>query len=110
MKRIAVFLLSMTALAGGQTQTNQTDVLIGHPGLSPEQIDHYVQFQTRTINRIFGVNVQYGGVLPMIREADNPWQLINPFAPLEYGDGFDNVSIDLHSKQPRGIYLFTVKF
>ena len=111
MKTVVTFLMCFAVGAiASQAQTNQTDVLIGRPGVSMENINRYVQFQTRTVDRVFGLNLNYGGVLPMIREAENPWQLINPFAPPAYGNGLENVSIYPPSGRPEGIYLFMVRF
>jgi hypothetical protein len=110
MKTVALVLVFWGLATVGLAQTNQTDVLIGQPVVSVERLDRYIQFQTRTIDQVFGLNVGYGGVVPMIREAENPWHLINPFAPAAYGSGFDNLSLNPHTARPEGIHLFLVRF
>jgi hypothetical protein len=50
------------------------------------------------------------GALAQAARAKNPLQLINPRAPKTYGDGWDNVSVDLITGQAQGIKLFTFGF
>jgi hypothetical protein len=46
-----------------------------------------------------------GGALARASRARQPWQAINPFAPMEFGQGYENVTEDLHTHQPKGIVL-----
>jgi hypothetical protein len=111
MKTVAILLACLgVAATAARAQTNQTDVLIGQADVPMEKIDRYVRFQAHTVNRLFGVNINYGGVFPMARQAENSWQIINPFAPMEYGDGFNNVSINPHHGRAEGLFLFAIKF
>lgn len=50
------------------------------------------------------------GALIQATRVDNPAQLINPRAPLRYGNGYDNVSIDPVTGRAQGIKLFVVSF
>jgi len=50
------------------------------------------------------------GVLLKTIRAKNPAQLINPRAPKEYGDGWDNVSFDIITGQAKGLKLFAIGF
>jgi len=50
------------------------------------------------------------GALVQAARLKNPLQLINPFAPMELGNGFDNVSRDPNSGKAQGIKLFSIKF
>jgi hypothetical protein len=97
-----------TETAGIQEQ--EAELLKDLPELSPEQVERYVSFQTRTLSRVFGVNLQYEGLLPQIKRADNPLQLINPFAPARYGNAFDNVAVNPVTGRAEGIKIFAVKF
>ncbi len=54
-------------------------------------------------------NVSYSGVLVQAVRS-NPLQLINPFAPAQYGDAEANTSRDIVSGQVTGINLLTVGF
>ncbi|HSH92932.1 MAG TPA: hypothetical protein VK968_02165 [Roseimicrobium sp.] len=40
----------------------------------------------------------------------NPLQLINPFAPAEYGTAEDNVVRDLSGKKVEGVAVFRIRF
>lgn len=50
------------------------------------------------------------GVLVKAMQARNPAQLINPRAPRDYGDGWDNVSFDFINGQAQGLKLFAIGF
>jgi hypothetical protein len=50
------------------------------------------------------------GALVHATEAGQPWQVLNPFAPMEFGDGFDNVMVDARTQQPGGVTLFSLRF
>lgn len=59
--------------------------------------------------------VKYEGILVQVAKTDNPAQLINPFAPERYGDGFENVvtapSTEApEEEEPRGLKLFSISF
>jgi hypothetical protein len=49
---------------------------------------------------------------PLVRaaRAGQLWQAVNPFAPAEFGQGYESVSADPHSRQPTGIVLVSVRF
>ncbi len=50
------------------------------------------------------------GALVRATRAGQPWQVINPFAPKEFGDGYDNVSLNPITRQPAGVVLLSVRF
>jgi|SRR6185503_8814678 hypothetical protein len=50
------------------------------------------------------------GALVRATQAGQPWQAINPAAPMEFGDGWDNVSLDPRTRQPSGIVLLSLRF
>ena len=82
---------------------SQTDLRKNISGLSLNQIESMVMYQTTLADRVLGI-------LPQIRRADNPLQLFNPFAPARYGSGYDNVVFDPRTGRGEGIALFTIKF
>lgn len=54
--------------------------------------------------------LSWDGILSDLFEADQPLQLINPFAPPEYGAGEENLVRDPVSNQPSGLRLLSFKF
>lgn len=48
-------------------------------------------------------NVVYSGVIVQAVKSDNPFQLINPFAPARYGNGGDNVDHDIVTGRENGL-------
>ena len=55
-------------------------------------------------------NLTLDGVAILAVRADNPLQLVNPFAPAEYGRAEDNVTWDPVSGKASGLKLFSIKF
>jgi hypothetical protein len=64
----------------------------------------------RGTNQIVRKQITYSGALVQVYKADNPLQLINPFAPASYGSGHANLSIDPVTKKPGGIALLSINF
>ncbi|HZR78584.1 MAG TPA: hypothetical protein VFA58_05210 [Chthoniobacterales bacterium] len=50
------------------------------------------------------------GVLPRMARSGNPFQMLNPKAPAEYGRAEDNVELDPDTGKWKGIKLFTINF
>ena len=121
-KSIGILLVTGFVLcnAQGQTTVNATnqarpsDLLQLDPLLSSKQIEAMIRFQTETINRAFGLNLTVDGVVPRLLNAEQPWQLINPLAPPEYGIGAEILSVDPQarpiSRRVGGISFFTIRF
>ena len=55
-------------------------------------------------------HVTFDGALVHASRAGQFWQAVNPFAPEEFGQGYDNVTVDPHTRQPTGIVLFSIRF
>jgi len=54
---------------------------------------------------------RYGGILHRAYRAENPIQLINPFAPLEYGQSeVAELLRDLIAGVPSGLSVFSIRF
>jgi hypothetical protein len=98
------------AVATATNQTRQADVLRLDPELTQQQIETLFRFQTDMVTRVFGIDVTVDGVIPRALRAEHPLQLINPFAPSEYGNGLDNVTTDPQSGQANGIRFLGLKF
>ena len=50
------------------------------------------------------------GVLPRAARGGNPFQMLNPKAPPEYGKAEDSVVLDPDTGKWKGIKLFTINF
>ena len=50
------------------------------------------------------------GVLPRMARGGNPFQMLNPNAPPQYGRAEDNVELDPETGKWKGIKLFTINF
>lgn len=100
----------VAALSAVGAETNDTRTVLGSSRISAEQLDRSIRFQHQVVSRLFGVRVQYGGAIPLARQAGSPWQIINPFSPLEMGDGTGNLSVHPTTGRAEGLVLFAVKF
>ncbi len=59
-------------------------------------------------NQIRHGRVTYSGAVVTAIKVKNPLQLINPFAPMAYGSGEDNVCRDSSTGRARGINVLSV--
>jgi hypothetical protein len=50
------------------------------------------------------------GVLPRAARGGNPFQMLNPKAPAQYGKAEDSVVLDPETGKWKGIKLFTINF
>ncbi len=111
---LAVATASLTAqiapTTNAPTPPNHRDLHREAPSLTSEQLVSLVNFQTATAGRILGLNLQADGALPQLINARNPGQILNPFAPASYGNGFDNVVYDPRTRRGEGIAVLRIKF
>lgn len=110
---LAVATASLTAQiapTNATTPSNQRNLHREAPSLTTEQLVSLVNFQTSTAGRILGLNLQADGALPQLINARNPGQILNPFAPASYGNGFDNVVYDPRTRRGEGIAVLRIKF
>jgi hypothetical protein len=98
--------LSRRAGCGERSDRNRKETL----ALTRDEIATVARFQTDTVTRIFGVKITVDGVIPMALRTRHPLQLINPLAPAEYGNGFENVTADPDTRQATGIRFLGIKF
>ena len=59
---------------------------------------------------IVGERVVYSGISIQLLRSPNPLQLINPWAPKEYGPSDQNLVIDPVTKKPAGLRFFAISF
>jgi hypothetical protein len=52
---------------------------------------------------------RYGGLFGQALESEQPWQLLNPLAPPEYGDGTQNLSVNPVTGRAEGLTLFSIQ-
>src|SRR5262245_36874451 len=95
--------------AGTNTEAN-ADAKQDPPRKASAAAQQSLAFQADMHSRLFSTPVTVDGAIPRAVKAGNPLQMINPFAPMEYGDGYDNVTLDQDRKKATGISLFNLKF
>ena len=80
------------------------------PPKPPAAAQQSLTFQADMLSRIFGTPVTVDGAIPRAIKSGQPLQMINPFAPKEYGDGYDNITVDKDKQKATGFSLFNLKF
>jgi hypothetical protein len=106
-----ILLLSLVVLGTGSVawaQAPATNKLSASVSERVAAAQRVFEFQSRTVDKLF--HVSFTGVLPKLRRAENPLQLINPLAPASYGNGYDNVVINPRTGEMEGIAAFAIKF
>jgi hypothetical protein len=111
-----IFGLVVLSLVSLQTMAQQTNS-------QPVHVQRLLQYQlpTRVIpfepvltpakpNEIFGTRFGFSGIFVQVAKTRNPLQLINPFAPPQYGSGNDNVVWNVITGAPSGLKLFSISF
>jgi len=66
--------------------------------------------QPNLTTRTGGVEFTPEGAVVRAAREGRVWQAFNPLAPARYGDGRDNVSWDLRTRQPNGLVLLSFPF
>ena len=61
-------------------------------------------------DKIVGERVVYSGIGIQLFRAPNPLQLINPWAPKEYGPSDQNLAIDPVTQKAAGWKFFAISF
>lgn len=61
-------------------------------------------------DRFVGERVVYSGIGIQLIRAPNPLQLINPWAPQEYGPADQNLAVDPVTAKPAGLRFFAISF
>jgi len=83
-------------LTGAELATYTHNYIFGTPEMS--------------YDRIVGERVVYSGITIQLIRAPNPIQLINPWAPKEYGPSDQNLAIDPVTKKAAGLKFFAITF
>jgi hypothetical protein len=109
------FIILLALLAAGSTKGQSGPVGQEFNTSSPNLADQTLELKpARAVkpNEIAGTraNVSYSGIVPEVVKTDNPLQLINPWAPPEYGYGEQNLSLDITPRHAPGLKLISVNF
>lgn len=55
-------------------------------------------------------DIKYSGIIPEAVKIAEPLQLINPFAPAEYGYGEQNLDLNITTQHAPGLKFFSIDF
>lgn len=110
-----VFILSLAA-----ARAQSTNVPSSNPPLPVDQwsltgvIRHPEQMPILTLeekpNQLRLGKVTLSGIAVEVAKTDNPFQLINPWAPPEFGESQDNATFSLITNRVTGWKLFAFEF
>lgn len=102
--------LGLMILGNVLAQEAETEAKQEPPPKPSAATQQSLAIQANMLSRIFGTPVTVDGAIPRAIKSGKPFQMINPFAPKEYGDGFDNITVDKDGRKATGISLFNIKF
>ncbi len=88
----------------------QADLLKNLPDLPTDEVERLISLQSRTLRTVLGVNLEYTGMLPELERVDHPLQLLNPFAPASYGNGYDTLGSGFRTEHAPGFVVFAIRF
>jgi hypothetical protein len=111
MKAALVLLIALAASgAAAQTTTNSSSaaaIQTSTPRRAPA--DQALTKPSQPIQIVSG-SFSYSGIAVQAVKVSHPLQLVNPFAPAEYGSGEVNLSRDIITGKPSGLKVFSIKF
>lgn len=111
----AVALLGTTAFfLASSALCQQTDLLGSTMGVSTNRsgdstLERPITPSTLVPPEPIETRAAVGGALPAVFRSPNPLQMINPFAPREYGDGTQFISTNLITGHAEGVTLLSLK-
>jgi hypothetical protein len=108
--QIAAVLVAALTTSSAQTATNSVVASPPPVTITTKQALRVAPPRAPAYNRIVRGNRVYRGVGVQLIKADNPLQLINPFAPAEYGNGFDNMVLTPGGTRSQGLALLSIDF
>ena len=109
------FIILLALLAAGYVEGQSGTEPLGQDFNTsfPKFADQTDLFKTELKpNQIAGPrpDITFSGIIPEAIKADYPLELINPFAPPEYGYGEQNLSPDISVRHEPGLKFFSVNF
>jgi hypothetical protein len=102
-----LFLTGLAVSAAAQQQQN--DDLLEFKG-ARRSVESQQAIREQKPNEITTVRLTYSGIIVQVVKTKNPLQLINPFAPAEYGLAEDNVFRDPIDRKITGWKFFSIDF
>ena len=99
---ILAVLCAFTVAAAAEDLRSKTDKT-GDAELRKQEQAAKAVYTVREPNRIDRNGITYRGTVPQAIKSRNPLQLINPFAPMEHGNGSQNLSTSLPGETPKVI-------
>jgi len=112
--KLALGLLIGLVACAVQAQSTNTPAARGDPTLESD-LSRPLRLNAPAIrqakpNEIITSRVSYEGIVVAASKHHNILQLINPFAPAEYGSAADNTVHDPVTGRPSGLKIFQIKF
>ena len=108
MKRLFIVSVALAPMLA-QAQLKPLDTLTDAE-LATYTYDYVFGTPELSYDRIIGERVVYSGISIQLIRAPSPLQLINPWAPKEYGPSDQNLAIDPVTKKPAGLRFFAISF
>ena len=108
MKRLFILPVALAPMLA-QAQLKPLDPLTGAE-LATYTHNYIFGTPEMSYDRIVGERVVYSGITIQLIRAPNPIQLINPWAPKEYGPSDQNLAIDPVTKKAAGLKFFAITF
>lgn len=105
-----LFIVSLLSVASAMGQDVLSGVSKDTRVTTPDKEKSSSLVRKEVPNQIIGKKFKFRGALIQIIKANNPLQLINPFAPAEYGSGYDNVVRHPIDGKATGISALSVEF
>ena len=104
-------LIASAALLAGATlcAARQTDDELQTETARRAQ-DSLIVVRNDEVSRVSSGHVTYSGIAVAVVRAENPAQLLNPFAPDEYGRAEDNVVREPITGKATGLKIFSIAF
>jgi len=116
MKPILAVLVLLAALSVQAQSTSSEDTMESQirRGLLEGRDRNLLTVRPERANEIRNGRVSYDGIFVQLIKTDNRWQLINPFAPPQYGSSRDNVLVNPSARpevdRREGLNLFSIRF
>lgn len=105
-----LFIVLIVSSAGAMGQNATSGVSKDTQATTSDREKAAPVVKLETPKQMIGKKFKYDGALIKLTKADNPLQMINPFAPARYGSSFDNLVRDPIDGKGTGISLVSVKF
>jgi hypothetical protein len=112
--KLILYVCAVLVALGAKAQVTNTPPAREQPStqteLAARPLETLPQFTEQKPNEIRAGRLTLEGITVEAVKTDNPLQLLNPFAPSQYGEAEDNVLRDPISGRISGLKLFSVRF